>query len=137
MYAPCALSSFARAGSTNVILPVTFFALSLGTSDPHWLQCTVPELPLPPLDRPLLALFFGIARLGRPPSFKSCASLLNENTGSLSGKIAHKAYSFVTLATQQKGQGQPSDRHPKQVVGCADTLFSLCSYLIKHTDRQP
>jgi hypothetical protein len=60
MYAPDALSSFASVGSTRVILPVTFFALSLGTKAPHWLQLTVPELPFPPLDLPLLALFFGI-----------------------------------------------------------------------------
>ena len=60
MYAPDALNSFASVGSTSVILPVTFLALSRGTKDPHWLQCTVPELPLPPFDLPLLALFFGI-----------------------------------------------------------------------------
>src|SRR5581483_4715897 len=123
MYAPCALSSLARAGSTNVILPVTFLALSLGTSDPHWLQCTVPELPLPPLDRPLLALFFGIARLGRLPSFKSCASFSNENTGRLSGKIAHKAYSFVAPATQIERAGQPADRHPKTGCGLRQIPF--------------
>jgi hypothetical protein len=60
MYAPDALNSFASVGSTSVILPVTFLALSLGTKAPHWLQCTAPELPLPPFDLPLLALFFGI-----------------------------------------------------------------------------
>jgi hypothetical protein len=60
MYAPDALNSFASVGSTRVILPVTFLALSLGTKAPHWLQLTVPELPLPPFDLPLLALFFGI-----------------------------------------------------------------------------
>jgi hypothetical protein len=60
-----------------VILPVTFFALSRGTKAPHWLQCTVPELPLPPLDLPLLALFFGMERLGLLPSFKSCDDSVN------------------------------------------------------------
>src|SRR5688572_10288387 len=60
MYAPDALNSFASVGSTRVILPVTFLALSRGTKAPHWLQLTVPELPLPPLDLPLLALYFGI-----------------------------------------------------------------------------
>jgi hypothetical protein len=60
MYAPDALNSFASVGSTRVILPVTFLALSRGTNAPHWLQLTVPELPLPPFDLPLLALFFGI-----------------------------------------------------------------------------
>jgi hypothetical protein len=60
IYAPDALNSFASVGSTRVILPVTFFALSRGTKAPHWLQLTVPELPLPPFDLPLLALFFGI-----------------------------------------------------------------------------
>jgi hypothetical protein len=60
MYAPDALNSFASVGSTSVILPVTFLALSRGTKAPHWLQCTAPELPLPPFDLPLLALFFGI-----------------------------------------------------------------------------
>jgi hypothetical protein len=30
---------------------------------PHWLQCTVPELPFPPFVRPLLVLFFGTTQL--------------------------------------------------------------------------
>jgi hypothetical protein len=30
---------------------------------PHWLQCTVPELPFPPFVRPLLVLFFGTTEL--------------------------------------------------------------------------
>src|SRR5215210_7601064 len=63
MYAPDALNSFASIGSTRVILPVTFLALSRGTKAPHWLQCTEPELPLPPFDLPLLARFFGIYRV--------------------------------------------------------------------------
>jgi hypothetical protein len=38
MYAPAALSSLARLGSTSDILVVTFFALSLGTEAPQLLQ---------------------------------------------------------------------------------------------------
>ena len=58
MYAPWAFNSLARVGSTRVILPVIFFALSRGTIAPHWLQCTVPALPFPPLVRPRLVLFY-------------------------------------------------------------------------------
>jgi len=39
---------------------VIFFALSRGTIAPHWLQCTVPELPFPPFVLPRLVRFFGI-----------------------------------------------------------------------------
>jgi hypothetical protein len=73
MYAPWDLSSFARVGSTKVILPVTFLALSRGTIAPHWLQCIVPELPFPPLVLPRLVRFFGISKLKLSLyPFKSC-----------------------------------------------------------------
>src|SRR5450759_398337 len=60
MYAPAALSSLARIGSTRLSLVVTFFALSLGTKAPQLLHEMKPELPLPPFDLPRLFLFFVI-----------------------------------------------------------------------------
>ena len=38
MYAPAALSSLAKVGSTRLVRVVTFFALSLGTLAPQLLQ---------------------------------------------------------------------------------------------------
>jgi hypothetical protein len=55
-------------------LVVTFFALSLGTSDPQLLHETVPAFPLPPLERPRLFLFFDISNFSR--SFFPFKSLL-------------------------------------------------------------
>ncbi len=67
MYAPAALSSLARSGSTRLTLLVTFFALSLGTRAPQLLHEMKPELPLPPLDLPRLFLFFVMWLLGCAP----------------------------------------------------------------------
>ncbi len=61
MYAPCALSSFAKECSTRFSRDVTFFALSLGTVWPQLVHCTTPEEPLPPFLRPLLARFSGMS----------------------------------------------------------------------------
>jgi hypothetical protein len=63
IYAPCALSSLAKVGSTKLILVVTFFALSLGTLAPQLLQYIVSLCPFPPFDRPRLFLFLVKAEL--------------------------------------------------------------------------
>ena len=60
MYAPCERSSFASVCSTRFRREVTFFALSFGTVCPQFTHWTVPEDPLPPFLRPLLALFNGM-----------------------------------------------------------------------------
>jgi len=60
MYAPACLNSLASIGSTRLTREVIFFALSIGVCLPQLLHWTVPELPLPPLDLPLLFLFWVI-----------------------------------------------------------------------------
>ena len=60
MYAPCARSSLANVCSTRFNLEVTFFALSFGTVDPQFVHCIVPDDPLPPFVRPLLARLSGM-----------------------------------------------------------------------------
>lgn len=71
MYAPCARNSFAKVCSTKLILPVTFFALSFGTVQPQLTHCTVPEDPLPPFVRPLLARLSGMKSI-KSASLYSC-----------------------------------------------------------------
>lgn len=60
MYAPLALSSLARVGSTSETHEVTRFILSLGVSIPQLEHCDSSLRPLPPLLRPLDLRFFGI-----------------------------------------------------------------------------
>jgi len=60
MYAPLALNSFAREGSTRDTHWVTLLTLSLGVSIPQLEHCTSSLLPLPPLLRPLDLRFFGV-----------------------------------------------------------------------------
>jgi len=60
MYAPWARSSLAKVCSTRFNLDVTFFALSFGTVQPQFVHCMVPDEPLPPFVRPLLARFSGM-----------------------------------------------------------------------------
>jgi len=66
MYAPCALSSFARLCSTRFNRDVTFFALSLGTVAPQFVHWMRPEAPFPPFLRPLLARFSGMLITSHP-----------------------------------------------------------------------
>lgn len=77
MYAPAALSSLARVGSTRLVLVVTFFALSLGTLAPQLLQYTLSLRPFPPFERPRLFLFLDKAerRAAPLPSLNLCRSL--------------------------------------------------------------
>jgi hypothetical protein len=60
MYAPCARSSLAKVCSTRFNREVTFFALSFGTVQPQFVHCIVPDDPLPPFVRPLLARLSGM-----------------------------------------------------------------------------
>src|SRR5688500_17305263 len=121
MYAPCAFSSFASAGSTSVILPVTFLALSRGTSAPHWLQCTVPELPLPPLDRPRLALFFGM-NVDAPCHTLNLVLCRGRKMVHLSVRIMRKAYSLMRpIIARRAAPGRPAI--PKRTPRRGNALF--------------
>jgi hypothetical protein len=60
MYAPWARSSLAKVCSTRFNREVTFFALSFGTVQPQFVHCMVPDEPLPPFVRPLLARLSGM-----------------------------------------------------------------------------
>ena len=60
MYAPWARSSLAKVCSTRFNRDVTFFALSFGTVQPQFVHCMVPDEPLPPFVRPLLARLSGM-----------------------------------------------------------------------------
>ena len=60
MYAPWARSSLAKVCSTRFNLEVTFFALSFGTVQPQFVHWIVPDEPLPPFVRPLLARLSGM-----------------------------------------------------------------------------
>ena len=71
MYAPCARSSLAKVCSTRFNLDVTFFALSFGTVQPQFVHCMVPDEPLPPFVRPLLARLSGM-KLVKYASLYSC-----------------------------------------------------------------
>lgn len=77
MYAPWALSSFARVCSTRLSFEVTFFALSFGTVCPQLVHWTTPVDPFPPLVRPLLARFSGMS-LNSLASLYSCGILKNQ-----------------------------------------------------------
>jgi hypothetical protein len=55
----------------------------------------VPELPLPPFARPRLALFLVIQRHVASHPLNLVIVSVPKNAGSLSGKIVHKAYSFI------------------------------------------
>jgi hypothetical protein len=49
-----------------------------------------------------------------------------QNAGSLSGKIVHKAYSFIRPLSHKKGaSASPKSRHPKYGFcwGCANKPF--------------
>ena len=71
MYAPWARSSLAKVCSTRFNLEVTFFALSFGTVQPQFVHCIVPDDPLPPFVRPLLARLSGMKTI-ESASLYSC-----------------------------------------------------------------
>ncbi len=60
MYAPLALNSLARLGSTRDTHCVTLLTLSLGVNIPQLEHWTSSLRPLPPLLRPLDLRFFGV-----------------------------------------------------------------------------
>jgi len=60
MYAPLALNSLARVGSTRDTHCVTLLTLSLGVNIPQLEHWTSSLRPLPPLLRPLDLRFFGV-----------------------------------------------------------------------------
>src|SRR5262245_54974090 len=60
MYAPLALNSFARLGSTRDTQLVTLLTLSLGVNIPQFEHWTSSLRPLPPLLRPRDLRFFGV-----------------------------------------------------------------------------
>src|SRR5262245_5961635 len=65
-----------------------------------------------------------MTRQCRQPSFKSCDYFQHENTGILSGKFVHKAYSFIRSQSHIQGASASpqKSRHPKSgFYGAAQT----------------